>query len=162
MYTHWRSSRHIIISTTTATATTTTTSTSKLTSAAAGRRQTHRQWQCSSKHFAPPPCMGKDQFGSILSDNMAVPHTIRRRNANILLVEKILHHSGCPKSWLYTSINTFWGIPSGAGFFPSTVFCIVSEYVCLYMPAMARFSDVQIVWENKPRYMDCITMGSNM
>ena len=42
--------------------------------------------------------------------------------ALILLMEKILHHLGCPKSWLYTSIKTFWGIPSGAGIFPSTVF----------------------------------------
>ena len=30
-------------------------------------------------------------------------------------MEKILH-------WFYTSIKTFWGIPSGAGIFPSTVF----------------------------------------
>ena len=39
----------------------------------------------------------------------------------ILLMEKILHHLGCSKCWFYTSIKTFWSIPSGAGFFPSTV-----------------------------------------
>ena len=39
----------------------------------------------------------------------------------ILLMEKNLHHLGCSKCWFYTSIKTFWGIPSAAGFFPSTV-----------------------------------------
>jgi len=32
-------------------------------------------------------------------------------------MEKILHHLGCPKCWFYTSLKTFWGIPSVAGFF---------------------------------------------
>ena len=44
-----------------------------------------------------------------------------RRGREILLMEKILHHLGCPKRWFYTSIKTFWGIPSGAGFFLSTL-----------------------------------------
>ena len=34
----------------------------------------------------------------------------------ILLMEKILHHLGCPKCWFYSSIKTFWCIPSGAEF----------------------------------------------
>ena len=38
-------------------------------------------------------------------------------------MEKILHHLGCPTCFfLNTSIKTFWGIPSGAGFFLSTVY----------------------------------------
>ena len=40
---------------------------------------------------------------------------------SLLLMEKILHHLGCPKYWFYTSFKSFWGIPSGAGFQPSTV-----------------------------------------
>ena len=39
----------------------------------------------------------------------------------VQLMEKILHHLGCPKCWFYPSIKTFSGILSGAGFFPSTV-----------------------------------------
>ncbi len=40
----------------------------------------------------------------------------------ILLMEKILHHLGCPKtSWYWDKTNVL-GILSGADFFPSTVF----------------------------------------
>ena len=42
-------------------------------------------------------------------------------SSQLLLMEKFLHHLGCPKCWFYPSIKTFSGILSGAGFFPSTV-----------------------------------------
>ena len=45
---------------------------------------------------------------------------------SLLLMEKSLHHLGCPKCWFYTSFKAFWGIPSGAGFQPSTVTSLIS------------------------------------
>ena len=43
----------------------------------------------------------------------------------ILLMEKILHRLGYPKRIFYSSIKTFSGIASGAGFFP--VACTTSR-----------------------------------
>ena len=46
---------------------------------------------------------------------------------NILLMANIRHHLGCPKCWFYTSIKTFWGILSGAGFiFHQPYVCILA------------------------------------
>ena len=47
----------------------------------------------------------------------------------IRLMEKILHHLGCPERSWYQYATNIWSILSGAGLFPSTVFPSFSEVV---------------------------------
>jgi len=51
---------------------------------------------------------------------------------HLLLMEKILHRLGCPKSIFMSNIKPFSGIISGAGCFPSTVWphrIIISHHI---------------------------------
>ena len=70
------------------------------------------------------------------------PHSSLNSGA-ILLVEKILHHFGCPKCCFYLIIKAVSGIASGAGFFPSTVLSIVHDFILFFSLKIAEPFDSQ-------------------
>ena len=68
------------------------------------------------------------------------------RTKGLGLMEQILPHLGCPKGRGTVIKPTFWGIPSGAGFFPSTALTIGFPYVRPYLTLIAEGGLVRGGW----------------